>query len=106
MNGILDRLPSEVAQRIHPNWKKNERSYWARRENLRRQYEGQWIAFADGTVIASGSSPVQVLHVAQRTGRHPFVTCVGREDTPQRMRRSVYGYDLAYPGEHTAPRLC
>ncbi len=42
---------------------------------------------------------MRILHAAQRTGRHPFVTCVGREDTPQRMRRSVYSYDSGYPGE-------
>lgn len=79
-------LPLEVAARVHPDWKRNEKSYWARRESLLREYQGQWIGFADDAVIASGDSPVQVLHAAQRTGRHPFVTCVGREDTPQRMR--------------------
>ena len=90
MKGILNRLPPEVADRVHPDWKRNEKSYWSRRESLRREYEGQWIGFADDSVVASGDSPVRVLHAAQRTGRHPFVTCVGREDTPQRMRRSVF----------------
>lgn len=99
MNGIMDRLPPEVAQQVHPDWQRNESAYWARRESLRREYEGQWIGFADESVIASGSSPVQVLHAAQRSGRHPFVTCVGREDTPQRMRRGSYNYDASYPGE-------
>jgi hypothetical protein len=99
MKGILDRLPPEVAERIHPDWKRNEQSYWARRETLLRQYGGQWIGFADDAVIVSGDRPVQVLHAAKRTGRHPFVTCVGHEDTPQRMRRSIYSYDSTYPGE-------
>ena len=99
MTGITDKLPPEVAQRVHPDWRRNERSYWAKRESLRQKYEGQWIGFADDAVIASGSSPVQVLHAAQRSGKHPFVTCVGCEDTPQRMRRSAYGYDDRYPGE-------
>jgi hypothetical protein len=99
MKRILDRLPPDVASRVHPDWKRNEESYWARRETLLRQYEGKWIGFADDTVIASGDRPVQVLHAAQRTGRHPFVTCVGREDTPQKMRRSIYSYDTTYRGE-------
>lgn len=99
MNGIMDRLPPEVAQQVHPDWQRNESAYWARRESLRREYEGQWIGFADESVIAAGSSPVQVLHAAQRSGRPPFVTCVGREDTPQRMRRGSYNYDASYPGE-------
>ena len=99
MNCIVDRLPPEVAQRVHPAWRKNESAYWARRESLLKEYEGQWIGFADDAVVASGSSPVQVLHAAQRSGRHPFVTCVGREETPQRMRRSAYNYDTGYPGE-------
>ncbi len=100
MNGIvLERLPPEVAARVHPDWKKNEKAYWARRESLLREYKGQWIAFADDAVVASGDSPVRVLHAAQRTGRHPFVTCVGRENEPQRMRRSIYSYDSSYPGE-------
>jgi hypothetical protein len=99
MKDILNRLPPNVAKRVHPDWKRNERSYWVRRESLLAQYDGQWIGFADDCVVASGDSPVRVLHAAQRTGRHPFVTCVGREDTPQRMRRSVHSYDTGYPGE-------
>ncbi|MBI2969176.1 MAG: hypothetical protein HYY36_00350 [Gammaproteobacteria bacterium] len=99
MIGIADKLPPDVAQRVHPDWKRNERSYWAKREQLRQKYEGLWIGFADDTVIASGSSPVQVLHAAQGSGRHPFVTLVGHEDTPQRMRRNAYSYDSHYPGE-------
>lgn len=58
----------------------------ARRELLSR-YQGQWIGFADGVVIASGTSPVAVFHAAEATRRNPFVTCVGREDEPVRMRR-------------------
>lgn len=99
MERILSKLPPAVAARVHPDWKRNEQAYWAQRATLLRQYEGQWIGFADDAVIASGDRPVQVLHAAQRTGRHPFVTRVGHEDTPQRMRRRIYSYDSTYPGE-------
>jgi hypothetical protein len=50
-------------------------------------------------VIASGNSPVAVFHAAEATGRNPFVTCVGREDEPTRIRRLSFAYDASYPTE-------
>lgn len=61
--------------------RKNEEAYWAVRDQLLDQYEGQWIGFADGKVIASGSSPVTVFHAAEGTGLHHFFLCVGKEDS-------------------------
>jgi hypothetical protein len=69
------------------------------RDQLLGQYFGQWIGFADGVVITSGTSPVAVFHAAEGSGRHPFVTCVGREDEPCRMRRASFPYDVSYAGE-------
>jgi Family of unknown function (DUF5678) len=91
MKSIADQLPAEIARQIHPDWRKNEVEYWAVRDQLLSQYQGQWIGFADGRVIASGTSPVEVLHAAQQSGRHPFVICVGREEEPCRIRRSRHG---------------
>ena len=99
MNSLADQLPPEIARQIHPDWGKNEAAYWAVRNKLLPQYQGQWVGFADGTVIASGTSPVAVFHAAEESGRHPFVTCVGREDEPCRMRRASFSYDVTYPGE-------
>src|SRR5438046_602732 len=99
MKSLADALPPEIARQIHPDWRKNEAAYWAVRDQLLSQHEGQWIGFADGAVIASGTSPVAVFHAAEASGRHPFVTCVGREDEPCRMRRASFPYDTAYPGE-------
>ena len=87
MKSIADQLPPEIARQIHPDRRKNEAAYWAVRDQLLDQYRGQWIGFADGTVIASGSSPVTVFHAAEATGRHPFFICVGREEQPCRIRR-------------------
>jgi hypothetical protein len=87
MQSLADRLPPEIARQIHPDWRKNEAGYWSVRDQLLAQYRDQWIGFADGAVVASGTSPVAVFHAAAATGRHPFVTCVGREDEPTRMRR-------------------
>jgi hypothetical protein len=69
-----------------PDRRKNEQEYWAVRDQLLNQYRDQWIGFADGQVIASGSSPVAVLHAGEASGRHPFFICVGREEKPCRIR--------------------
>lgn len=99
MKSLADGLPPDVAAKIHPEWRRNESDYWAAREQLLSQYRDRWIAFADGSVLVSGTSPVEVLHQAQQTGRHPFVVCVGREHEPTAMRRAVFPYDTSYPGE-------
>ena len=99
MKSIADELPPEIARQIDPSWRKNETAYWTIRDQLLGQFRDQWIGFADGVVIASGTSPVAVFHAAEASGRNPFVTCVGREDEPCRVRRVSFGYDRGYPGE-------
>lgn len=99
MKSLADGLPREIAEQIHPDWRKNEAAYWAMREQLVARYQGQWIGFADGAVVASGRSPVVVFHAAHQAAEHPFFVCVGREDEPCRIRRSTFAYDTNYPGE-------
>jgi hypothetical protein len=99
LKSIADHLPPEIARQIHPGWRKNEEEYWAVRDQLLGQYQGQWVGFADGAVVASGTSPVAVFHAAQQSGRHPFFICVGREEEPCRIRRSTFPYDTGYLGE-------
>ena len=97
MNSLTDVLPPEISSQIDPDWRMNEAAYWAVRDQLLSQYRDKWIGFADGVVIASGASPVAVFHAAEELGRNPFVTCVGREDEPCRMRRVSFAYDESYP---------
>jgi hypothetical protein len=99
MKSIADQLPPDIARQINPDWRKNEAQYWMVRDQLVSKYQNQWIGFADGVVIASGTSPVAVFHAAEKLGRNPFVTCVGHEDEPCRMRRASFAYDSSYPGE-------
>jgi len=99
MQSPADALPPEISQQIHPDWRKNEAEYWAARDRLLNQYQGQWIGFADGAVIASGTSPVEVFHAAQKSAPHPYVICVGHEEESSRMRRARFAYDTAYFGE-------
>lgn len=85
MKSLADGLPSEIARQVHPEWRKNEAAYWAVRDSLLAQYRNQWIAFADGVVVAAGNRPVLVLSAARRVAEHPYVTCVGREEEPFRL---------------------
>ncbi len=80
MKSLADGLPPEIANQIHPDWRKNEAAYWAVRDQLLAQYRGQWIGFADGAVMAAAPAPLEVLLAAQQSGRHPFVIRVGHED--------------------------
>lgn len=99
MKDPVAQLPVEIAKQIDSVWRKNETEYWVSRDQLLRNYSGKWIGFADGGVVASGDSPVAVLHAAEDAALSPFVVCVGREAEPCRMRRSTFGYDASYPGE-------
>ena len=99
MKSLTEGLPPTIAQRIHPDWRKNEADYWARRDELLAQYQDQWIGYANGRVIVAGRSPVEVLHKAQGSDEHPFVTYVGREHEPSRMRRIALAYATTYIGE-------
>src|SRR5438067_2118254 len=99
MSSLADALPPQVAQRIHPEWRKNEAEYAVLRDQLLTQYRDQWIGFDQRKVIVAGTSPVEVFHRAQQLAQHPFVTCVGREHEPCRMRRATFAYDAGYPGE-------
>jgi len=105
VKSIVDQLPPEIARQIHPDRRKNEAAYWVARDQLLDQYRGQWIGFADGKVIASGTSPVTVFHAAEATGMHPFFICVAREDEPCRIRRATVPYDADYPGERVRNRF-
>jgi hypothetical protein len=97
MKSIADRLPPDIARQLHPDRRKNEADYWVARDRLLDQYRGQWVGFADGRVIASGTSPVEVFHAAEATGLHPFVVCVGREEEASRIRRAAFPYDASDP---------
>ena len=99
MKSLADGLPAEIARQVHTEWRKNEAAYWTVRHQLLGQYQGQWIGFANGAVVASGRRPVMVLHAARQAAEHPYIICVGREDEPYRIRRANFAYDMSYGGE-------
>jgi predicted aspartyl protease len=98
MKSLADALPPEIARQIHPNWRKNEVAYWAVRDQLLGQFQGQWVGFADDAIIVAASTPLEVFLAIQQSGRHPFVIRVGHEHEPwYRIRRTSFTYDTAYP---------
>jgi hypothetical protein len=94
---LVDDLPPEIARQIHPDWRKNEADYWSIRDRLIAQYRDQWIAYADGVVIAACKTSLEVIHTPGVMQQHPFVICVGRENEPYRIRRVAFAYDSSYP---------
>lgn len=98
MKSLADGLPPDIARQVHPDWRKNETAYWAVRDQLLPQYQGQWIAFADGAVMAAAPAPLDVFLAVRESGRHPFVIRVGHEHEPwYRIRRASFPYDTGYP---------
>ncbi len=87
MRSLTEGLPPEVAAQVNPKWREHEQAYWTVRDALLGEYGGPWVAYADGMVIASGTSPVEVLRLGQSSGRHPFIIRVGAEAEPCPMRR-------------------
>jgi hypothetical protein len=98
MKSLADGLPPEIGRQIHPDWRKNEAAYRAVRDQLLGRYQGQWIGFADGSVIAAAPTPLEVFLALEQSDRHPFVIRVGHEDEPwYRIRRTSFTYDAADP---------
>jgi hypothetical protein len=98
VRSLADALPADNARQIHPDWRKNEAAYWTVRDQLLGQYRDQWIAFANGYVVAAASAPLDVFLAVNRSAQHPFIVRVGHEDEPwYRMRRVTFAYETAYP---------
>jgi hypothetical protein len=93
MKSLADALPPEIARQIHPDWRKNEVAYWAMRDQRLSQYQGQWIAFADGAVTLAASTPLEVFIAVQQSRGRPFIIRVGHEHEPwYRIRRVSFAY--------------
>jgi hypothetical protein len=98
MKSLADGLPPEIAKQVDPSWRKNEAAYWAVRDQLVQQYQGQWIAFADGAILVAAATPLEVFLAIHQSPQRPFVIRVGHENEPwYRIRRTILAYDTAYP---------
>src|SRR5947209_1325312 len=67
------------------------------RDGLLAQYCGQWVAVHNGKVIAAGKDLLPITEAAAAAGGHPYIACVGAEETVVfRVRRAVFSYDQSY----------
>ena len=73
MKSLADALPPEITRQISPEWRKNEAEYWAVRDQLLSQYQGQWIAFSsDGCrIIAAAESLERLEELLEAVGEDP-----------------------------------
>lgn len=107
--------------RSNSMFEEQKKAYWQMRDELLTRYANQWVAIANGALVANGDSASKVMLEAYRkTGSKVlYVNKVGDEKRAmrKRIRRYTFGrYDLAYDppapiaeaglqsldGEHTA----
>lgn len=90
-------LPPAQKKRLHEDFIENERLYWRMREQLLKQYEGQWVAIEGGKVVASGDNLFDVTDEVGRLGCHAYIARVGQEDSIVfTIRRREFAYDMTY----------
>lgn len=88
-------IKDEVRQRFE----REKQAYWAMREELLKQYLGQWVAVVNGQVVAVGNKMGKVMEEAFRKTKSKvmFVSEVGHEDRVLRIRQMAVGkYDRHY----------
>jgi predicted aspartyl protease len=80
-------------------FEQEEQAYWQQRDELLKQYRGQWVAIVGGQVVAVGNQSGEVIRQAyQKTGsKVGYVAHVGYEDVVYRIRQVTVGhYDHSY----------
>jgi hypothetical protein len=82
-------------------FEEQKRAYWGMRDELLKKYANQWVAIANGALVANGDSATKVmLEAYQKTGSKVlYVNKVGDEKRAmrKRIRRYAVGhYDLTY----------
>jgi predicted aspartyl protease len=89
------RMSTGTAERFE----QEKEAYWRQREELLKQYAGQWVAIVDGKVAAVGGTSGETIREAYRkTGSTVgYVAQVGSEERLYRIRRIAAGrYDQSY----------
>jgi hypothetical protein len=74
-------LPPEVRQRLHPEFLANEEVYLRLRDGLLQRSRGQWVAVTAEGVLAANPNLLAVMEAASAYGGHPYVACVGMEES-------------------------
>jgi Family of unknown function (DUF5678) len=80
-------------------FEREKQAYWAMRDELLKQYLGQWVAVVNGQVVAVGTKMGKVMEEAfhKTKSKVMFVSEVGHEDRVLRIRQIAMGeYDRHY----------
>ena len=80
--------------RANSIFEEQKRAYWRMRDELLMQYANQWVAIANGALVAHGDSASKVMLEAYRkTGSKVlYVNKVG--DEKRTMRERIRRYDV------------
>jgi hypothetical protein len=81
--GAMTDTYEEWRKRYEAELAQNYRAFAAQREQIRRDYSGQWVGFAFGRVIAAGPDDDEVAAALDGLDPQPISGCVFRaEDEP------------------------
>lgn len=90
-------LPEEQKKRLHPDFVKDEQQYWRMRDQLLRQYRGQWVAIHQGQVVAVGQDIFAITDQVGKLGCRAYIAKVGEEDKVVfQVRQINFAYDTSY----------
>src|SRR5574341_464627 len=80
-----------IKEEARQRFEREKQAYWAMREELLKQYLGQWVAVVNGQVVAVGNKMGKVMEEAFRKTKSKvmFVSEVGHEDRVLRIRQTA-----------------
>jgi hypothetical protein len=76
---LTQSLPATQKEHLHKDFIENERTYWRMREQLLKQYAGQWVAIHGRKVVASGNDLLDVTDEVGKLGCHAYIARVDRK---------------------------
>jgi hypothetical protein len=95
---LVPTLPKPLRDAMPPEYLVNEAEYWQARDHLLAHFQGKWVAFHRGQVVAFGEDFVAVMDEAGQKGfPTAYIDKVGEEGTLEfRSRRVTFSYNQAY----------
>ena len=90
-------LPKAQQRYLHKDFIENEKHYWTIRDQLLREYRGQWVALHDGKIVATSLDIFDLVEQVGKIGGHPYIAKVGEEESLVfKVRQRGFSYDEEY----------
>lgn len=95
---LVQQLLKSLLEAMSPDYLANEAEYWRVRDQLLLKYEGKWVAFDKGQVVAWGDDLMTVMNEAGQKGySQAYIDKVGEEgELRVKCRQASFGYNQAY----------